>query len=141
MKHSIEYMIAKCIRAGMCKDFRTQEVYAQRMLENAEYFDEQLKVYQFYIKANINGQYVSGIQEKLLVAAETFKELKDVYLWANQRKDAQFADAVKEKVYLTAGFFEIEEFYYWAEVQGVNLDKAEFRTARLKKLPLIGKLF
>lgn len=141
MKYSLEYLIGKYNRAGNCSDSKTQEVYVQRLFENAEWFDEQLKVYQFYIKANINGQYVSRIQEKLLVNAQTFNELKEVYLWANQRKDERFANAVKEKVYMTAGFFELKDFYYWAEVQGVKLDKKEFRRARWSRLPLIGKLF
>ncbi len=147
MKHSIEYMIQKYVRAGKCKDFKTQESYAKQMLDTADCFDEMITVYILYVKANINGQCTASMQENLLETAKSFGELKDVYLWANERKDSDFANLVKKKIYRTAGFFELQDFYYFASGIEERLGrpenglKKEVALAAARSLPLIGKLF
>jgi len=147
MKYSIEHLIKKYGRARICKDIPTQQVYAKRMLDTAECFDEMLTVYMFYVKANINGQYAASMQENLLETAKSFRELKDVYLWANERKDFDFAKQVKEKIYRTAGFFQFQEFYYFASCIEERLGRPEnglrkeVALAAARSVPLIGKLF
>ncbi|MBW3016814.1 hypothetical protein KY316_00435 [Candidatus Woesearchaeota archaeon] len=142
MKFSIDTLIRDYVEAKNNNASReTQYELAKRTIDNAFHFEELRDVYISIRKSIHNFYLVEPLQQRFLFQAKTFEQQKEVYLWARQYDDTKLSEQVKEKIFVTAGIFELEDFYYFAKDTGESLAGRVVKAMSKRLVSYVAKIF